>query len=118
MKISTTDLVTIHPYFKAKPGKMPEIKPLLAAMVAQTAAEADNYFYDFTIHEDQIFCREGYRGAAGAMAHVTLIGPLIGEMLKLADMTRLELHGAATDLEQLKPMLANLKPVCFVREKT
>jgi quinol monooxygenase YgiN len=115
MKIDTSDMVTIQPYFKAKPGKMPEINTLLPAFVAKTATEAGNIFYDFTINGEEIFCREGYNGAEAALAHLDNVGALLGEMLKLADLARFEIHGPAAELETLKSPLANLKPAWFVR---
>lgn len=116
MKIDSSGMVSIHPYFRAQAGKMPQIKPLLAAMVAKTKSEPDNLFYDFTIHGDDIFCREGYTGGAGAVAHVGNVGPLIEQMLQFATVARLELHGPAAELDELKKALAGLNPVCFLRE--
>ena len=116
MKLDSSNMVSIHPYFKARPGRMPQIKPLLAAMVAKASAEKDTLFYDFTINGDEIFCREAYLGAAGAAAHVKNVSPLIGEMVKLADVVRVEIHGPAAEVADLKPLLADLKPACFIRE--
>jgi hypothetical protein len=116
MKINTSNMVSIHPYFKAKPGKIPEIKAALPAFIAKTATEKDNLFYGFTMNGDELFCREAYRGAEGALAHLDNIGGLLGELMKLADLTRLEIHGPAAELERLKSPLANLKPAWFTRE--
>jgi quinol monooxygenase YgiN len=115
MKMDTSDMVSIHPYFKGKPGKLPEMQALLPDFIAKTASEADNLFYDFTINGDEIFCREGYRGAEAALAHLDNVGALLAEMLKLADLVRLEIHGPAVELEKLKSPLAKLKPAWFIR---
>jgi quinol monooxygenase YgiN len=109
-------MVSIHPYFKAKPGKMPEIKALQPAFVAKTAAEKDNLYYDFTINGEEFFCREAYRGAAGALAHLDNVGALLEELIRLADLIRLEVHGPAAELEKLKSPMAKLKPIWFIRQ--
>ena len=49
--------VSIHPYFKVKPGKLAEAKDMLPKFVAQTAVEKLMLHYDFTINEDEIHCR-------------------------------------------------------------
>ena len=50
---------------------------------------------------------------AAALAHLTTVGALLEEMLKHADITRLEIHGPAADLEIMKPVLAGLNPTWF-----
>ncbi|HEY3855726.1 MAG TPA: hypothetical protein VGO67_15165 [Verrucomicrobiae bacterium] len=115
MKIDTANMVSIHPWFKAKPGKMPEIQALLTAFVAKTSTERENLFYDFTINGDEIFCREGYQGAEAALGHLENVSALLGEMLTMAELSRFEIHGSAAELEKLKSPLANLKPAWFVR---
>jgi len=37
--------------------------------------------------------------------------------MKMADLTRLEVHGPAAELEKLKKPLAHLNPVLFALEK-
>ena len=52
-----------------------------------------------------VHCREAYAGAAGALTHNQNIGALIGEALKISDLQRLEVHGSAVELEQMKAPL-------------
>jgi len=106
-------VVSIHPYFKVKPGKMPEAKALLAQMVSRTSSESANLYYDFTLKDDVVFCREAYVGADGLLRHLDNVGPVLGEFLKIADVLRVELHASAEDLAKLKEPLAALKPDCF-----
>lgn len=113
---NSTNVVSIHPYFKAKPDKLAEARSMLARFVSQTATEKLVLHYDFTINGDEIHCRESYAGAAGLLAHVENIGAVLGEFLKIVDLTRLEVHGPATELAQLKGPLAGLKPTWFVYE--
>ena len=100
--MSYTNVVSIHPYFKAHPGKLAQFKAAMPAFVERTAGEKQNLYYEFTSNGDEIFCREGYVGAEGVLAHLDNIGPLLVEALKIADLTRLELHGPAEELEKLR----------------
>lgn len=108
------NLVTLHPYFKAHPGQLPDIQALLPAFVEKTSTEANCCFYEFTALDDQIFCREGYAGAAAVLTHLENVGELLGRMLTMADLTRLELHGPAAEIDQLRAPLAHLQPAFFV----
>ena len=108
------NVVSVHPYFKVKPGKLEAFRAALPAFIKKTAAEKGNLYYDFTINEDVVYCREAYVGADGFLAHLEGVGPLLGDLLKLADIIRLEVHGPAAELEKLKSHMADLKPVWFV----
>ena len=108
------NFVSLHPYFKVHPGKLEEFKAGLPAFREKTATEEKNLFYDFTINGDEIFCREGYDGAEALLAHLENVGALLAEALKIADLTRLEVHGPADELEKLREPLAHLNPQWFV----
>ena len=90
--------VTIQPHFKAHPGQTEAFRALTRAFVAKTKPETLNLFYDFTSNGDEFFCREGYLGAEGALVHLQNVGALVEEGLKIADLTRLEIHCPAGDL--------------------
>lgn len=108
--------VSIHPYFKVHPGKLEAARALLPAFIAKTATEPKCLYYEFTSHDDVVFCREGYADAEGTLAHLANVGELLGEMLKLSDLLRLEIHGPAAEIEKLKGPLADYKPEWFVYE--
>ncbi len=108
------NLVTIHPYFKVQPGKEPAAQAVMEKFVATTRSEKDCLFYEFSVLDDQVFCREGYRGAAATLHHLENVGPVIAEMLTLSEMTRLEFHGPAAEIDQLREPLAHLNPAFFV----
>ena len=110
------NVVSIHPYFKAHLGQLDAFKAMLPAFVKATAAEPTNLFYEFTINGDEVFCREAYVGGAGVLAHLANVGALLGEALKFADLTRLELHGPAVELDRLRSAFAAMKPTWFVLE--
>jgi hypothetical protein len=108
--------VSLHPYFKAHVGKLDTAKGMLPRFVEKTATETENLFYSFSISGDEIFCREGYESANGLLAHLDNVSALLTEMLKVADLTRVEVHGPAQELEKLKRPLAHLNPAWFTLE--
>ena len=108
--------VSIHPYFKVPAGNLAGFKALCEQFVALTASEPKCLYYGFTFNGDEIHCREGYEGAEGVLAHVANVGPLLQEALKLAELTRLEIHGMAEELAKLRAPLADLKPAFFTLE--
>jgi len=108
--------VSIHPYFKVHAGQMEAARALLPKFVATTTTEPKCVYYEFTSNADVVFCREAYTDAEGALAHLGNVGELLGEMLKLSDLVRLEIHGPAAEIEKLKGPLAEYKPDWFVYE--
>jgi hypothetical protein len=111
--MNATPVVSIHPYFKVHRGKLDAVKALLSACVEKTRTEPRCLNYEFTVNDQEIFCRESYVGAVGALAHLDNITPLLGELLKVADLTRLEIHGPPGEIEKLKQPMAALKPTWF-----
>jgi quinol monooxygenase YgiN len=109
-----SDFVSLHPYFRAHPGKLDTVRAMFPRFVEKTATEKENLFYGFSVNSDEIFCREGYENAEGLLTHLDNVGALLAEMLKLADLTRVEVHGPAKELEKLKGPLAHLNPAWFV----
>ena len=105
--------VSLHPYFKAHAGQRQACHALLPAFVEKTQPDPDCLYYEFTAQGDEIFCREAYANAAAALAHLETVGPLLGEMLKIADLARLEIHGPEAELELMKPALSELSPAWF-----
>jgi hypothetical protein len=113
---SSFDCICLVPYFKAFPGKEEEVRKLLPEFVKKTALENGVIYYDFFCHGDEFYCREAYRDAACALAHLTNVGVLLGEMMKIADLTRVEIHGKASEVAKVKDSLEPLNPVCFTHE--
>jgi hypothetical protein len=110
--------VRLHPYFKLHPAKIDAVTAMLPQFVEKTASEKENFFYGFSINGDEVFCRETYENANGLLAHLDNVGALLEEMLKMADLTRVEMHGTAEELETLKAPLAHLNPAWFTLETT
>ena len=110
------NFVSLHPYFKVHPGKIEAVKSVLRQFVEKTATEKDNLFYGFSISGSEIFCREGYGSAEGLLVHLENVALVLDEMLKVADVIRVEVHGPATELERLKQPMAHLNPAWFTLE--
>ena len=75
----SANVVSIHPYFKAHPGQQSACHALLPAFVEITNSDPECLYYEFTAHDDEIFCREAYNNAAAALAHLQAVGPLSGK---------------------------------------
>ena len=86
---------------------------MLPQFVEKTATEKGCLFYEFSTNGDVFFCREAYENAEGLLAHIDNVGGLLAEVMKMADLTRFEVHGPAAELEKLKEPLADLKPMFF-----
>ncbi|HKX95541.1 MAG TPA: hypothetical protein VJM48_12630 [Methylibium sp.] len=107
---------TLVPYFKVHAGKLAEFKALGPRFVEATMKEPKCLHYAFSFDGDAAHCREGYEDAAGLLAHLDNVGAILGEALKLADITRLEVHGPAAEIDKLREPLKGLGPQFFVLE--
>ena len=72
--------------------------------------ERDCLFYAFTMNGDALFCHEAYEDAEDLLSHLENVGVLLAEAMKMADLTHIEVHGPAAELEKLKKPLAHLNP--------
>ncbi len=104
------------PYFKVHERELGEFKALCERFTDQTSQESAVLYYGFSFDGDQAHCREGYANAAGVLAHLENVGPLLQEALQIADITRLEVHGPANELAELRAPLADLSPQFFTLE--
>lgn len=107
---------TIVPYFKVHNGKLDAVKAFCVQFVELSRNEPKCLYYGFSFDGDQMHCREGYHDAEGALAHLANVGTLLAELLKVADLTRLEVHGPAQELAKLRGPLADFKPQFFTLE--
>jgi hypothetical protein len=92
---------------------MDAFQGLCEQFVTKSATEPKCLYYGFTFDGDQVHCREGYKDAEGALAHLDNVGALLQEALKIADLTKLEIHGPEEELAKLRGPLADLKPQFF-----
>jgi quinol monooxygenase YgiN len=112
-----SNFVSLHPYFKVHAGKLDAVKAVLPRLMEKTAREEENLFYEFTMNGDELFCREGYKSAEGVLAHLENVGSLLAEVMKMADLIRVELHGPVAELDKLRKPLAHLNPAWFALER-
>ena len=111
-----TPTVSLHPYFHVRADHLAAARALLPQFVEKTSSEPGCVFYEFTVNDDVVFCREAYTGAEAALAHLQNVGDLLAEMLKISELIRLEIHGPDAELEKLKGPLAEMKPAWFAYE--
>ena len=104
---------TIVPYFKVKDGKLEAFHALCERFVEKTNEELKCIYYGFSFAGDIAHCREGYEDAEGLLAHLENVGTLLEEVLKIADITRLEVHGPEEELAKLRGPLSDLNPQFF-----
>ncbi|WP_249621043.1 hypothetical protein [Desulfuromonas sp. CSMB_57] len=107
---------SIAPYFKVPAQNLVRFKDLCARFVETTAQEVKCLYYGFSFDGNQVHCREGYADADGLLAHLDNVGALLQEALQLAEITRLEIHGPADELDKLRGPLAELNPQFFTIE--
>jgi quinol monooxygenase YgiN len=107
---------TLGPYFKVSSGQLKAFKEFCEQFVTKTSGETKCLYYGFSFDGDQAHCREGYEDAEGLLAHLNNVGPLLEEALKIAELTRLEVHGPEEELAKLREPLAKLKPQFFTLE--
>ena len=108
--------VSIHPYFKVPDGKLDAFKELCEQFVSATAKEPKCLYYGFSFHGNEVHCREGYEGAEGLLSHLANVGSLLEEVLKISEVTRLEVHGVEEELAKLRGPLADFNPTYFTLE--
>ena len=108
-----SEFVSLHPYFKVPPDKMPHLEAILTEFVAKMRNETGNLFYEFTINGDEVFCREAYVNAEALLAHLDNVSAMLAQALTMAELVRIEVHGPAAELDKLKEPLAELNPTWF-----
>jgi len=107
--------VSIHPYFQVQEGKLEAFKETMKEFVTRTSTEDACLYYDFAVCDDVVACREAYIGAAGVLQHLENVGSCIEEVLTFSELIRLEVHGPAEELEQLRTPLSDLNPEFFIQ---
>ncbi|WP_298231695.1 antibiotic biosynthesis monooxygenase [uncultured Azohydromonas sp.] len=107
---------TLVPYFKVHEGRLDDFKRLCAQFEERTRTESGCLHYAFSFDGDAVHCREGYVDAQALLHHLDNVGPVLQEALKIAEVTRLEVHAPAAEVEKLREPLAGLKPQFFTVE--
>src|SRR5436190_11037755 len=107
---------TVVPYFKVHAGRLESFKGLCEEFVEKSSSEPKCLYYGFSFDGDDAHCREGYADAEGVLTHLQNVGALLQELLKISDLTRLEVHGPPQELAKLRGPLADFKPQFFTLE--
>lgn len=107
---------TIVPYFKVQDGRLDDFKGLCEQFVAATRTEPKCLYYGFSFDGDETHCREGYEDAEGVLAHLDNVGELLERALQISELTRLEIHGPASELAKLREPMAALEARFFTLE--
>ena len=105
MSLETT-MVSIHPHFNIKDGKMDQCIALLEEILVLTKSnESDCLFFNITIcGKDKAFVREAYKNGSAALFHLKNMGHLIPKLYEVADIT-VQVQGPAKEIEPLKEIL-------------
>ena len=111
--ISPDTCCTLVPYFKVADGQMPAFKAIAEQFVAKTRTEPGCVHYAFSFAGQEAHCREGYDDAVALLAHLGNVGDLLQQALKIAEITRLEVHAPASQIAKLREPMASLKPAFF-----
>ena len=115
--MATTDTCcTVVPYFKVHQDRLDDFKKLCEQFVAAAGTEPKCLYYGFSFDGNEAHCREGYRDASGVLEHLQNVGPLLDHALAMADLSRLEVHGPAAELAQLREPLEAFSPRYFTLE--
>jgi len=107
---------TLVPYFKIHQGQVTLFREGCEAFVEKTRTEPKCMFYGFSFDGDEAHCREGYEDADALLFHLDNVGALLEEALKIANLTRLEVHGPESQLARLREPMAGLNPQFFTLE--
>lgn len=104
---------SLVPYFEVPEDKMAEFKTLVGKFVERTKSESGCLFYAFSFSGQTAHCREGYEDATALLNHLENVGEILQEALKIAKISRLEVHGPEKELEKLRGPLGALNPQWF-----
>ena len=101
-----TKMVSIHPHFIIKDGKMGQCIALLQEILELTKSnEPDCLFFNITkCGSDKAFVREAYKDGAAAANHFKNMGHMIPKLFEVADIN-VQIHGPAQEIEPLKAIL-------------
>ncbi|MFW5432519.1 MAG: putative quinol monooxygenase [Methylophilaceae bacterium] len=115
--MATTDTCcSIVPYFNIPSENLAAFKAICEQFVTKTNGESKCLYYGFSFDGNEAHCREAYQDAEGVLAHLDNVGELLGQALKISELTRLEIHGPEQELAKLRAPLADLKPQFFALE--
>ena len=111
-----SNFVSLHPDLKVHPGNLDTVRTLLLRFVEKTVNERGIFSTGSVSTAMKCSAAKVTKAPKALLRISTMLGALLSEMLKVADLTRVELHGPAYDLEKLKRPLAHMNPAWFALE--
>jgi len=115
--MSTQDTCcTIVPYFEIPEDQLDAFRALVEQFVAKTQSEDGCLYYGFSFDGLEAHCREGYVNADALLHHLDNVGDILEQALQISELTGLEIHGPAAELEKLREPLADLPAQYFTLE--
>lgn len=115
--MSAPDVVTLIGTSIIHPGKANQFKANCEAMVALRGKEPDDLASAYSFDGDGgAVSREDYQNADAVIQHMQLGEHIFEQTRELVDITGVELHGPAEQLDKLREPLDDLSPRYFVTE--
>ena len=108
-----SDLCTMHAYFRVEDES--GVAGALAELVDKSRAEDSCMYYGWTRAGTTLFCREGYTGAAGILAHLANVSAC-GGLTKFAKPHRIEIHGPEEEIAKLQQTADEMGATCYTRQ--
>ena len=107
--VTNDDHVSIVPFFTVPEGKLAEFKSHFAKFYECTKngtglGSKQCLYYGFAINGNNVFCREGYTSAEGAMAHAKEVDEVLKKAIALVGKDNLDLSviGPKAELDKLR----------------
>ena len=105
---------SLCPYFKIHGGKVEQWKSNCEEFYKLTKTEPDVISYGFSFTSDgQAFCRETYKSGAALLKHLENVDAPLKAALEISDLSRIEFHGPASEIEVVREALTPLGCVFF-----
>jgi len=103
-----TSMVSIHPHFTIKDGKMDQCIALLEEiLVVSKSNQPDCLFFNITIcGSDKACVREAYKDGAAALFYLKNMGHMIPKLFEVSYIT-VQVQGPVKEIEPLKDILPN-----------
>jgi quinol monooxygenase YgiN len=109
-------VVSLCPYFTVHEGQMDAFRDLCEAFLEKAKQEPGCLYYGWTFHGNVVHCREAYKDAAGVLAHLQNVDAELKEALAISELSRLEIHACASDIEKLREPLKDFTVEWFTWE--
>jgi len=115
--MSAPAVVTLIGYFNIRPGSADRFRANCEDMVGLRQQEPGHLASAYSFDGDaKAVSREDYESAAAVKRHMEVGGHIYESTRELVDVTGVEIHGPAAELDQLRDLFADLSPRFYVTE--